>query len=131
MSSWNIALYVYDKFRFGRIRLLIKLSMFDAKFCLMSCQGNKLLKYFKALVTISSYYGSLLALAHNVQICYINPLIDSSTSSLYLLAYSRIDCRAAPLHLKNFSLRLGNCITLLRMRIHSGRLSSKLGCRSW
>jgi len=59
-----------------------------------------LLKYFKLLKTIVSYSGSSVAFEHKSQISLENPLIDSETSYLYLLAYSKIDYKAAPLHLK-------------------------------
>lgn len=82
------------------ISFYIKDAKFSAKNADIYFHIMMLLKYFKLLKTIVSYSGSSVALEHNSQISAENPLIDSETSSLYLLAYNKIDYKAAPLHLK-------------------------------
>lgn len=82
------------------------------------------LKNLRQLKTIVSNSWSYEALAHSGQIYTQKSLIDCSTSSLYLLEKSRMDYRAAPLHLKIDSLVLGNFMTAFRTLIQCPRLSS-------
>jgi hypothetical protein len=77
---------VDEKFKFGSMRLLIKLGILLVKNYFISCHISKLLKYLSALKTMSSYSGSGEAFAQSVQMDWENPFISYYTSSLYLLA---------------------------------------------
>lgn len=81
------------------ISFYINCPKLSTKNCFISCHKMMLLKYLRQLKTMVSYYGSSVAFEHRSQISLENPFIDSSTSSLYLFAYKRIDSKAAPLHL--------------------------------
>lgn len=108
---------------FGMMRLVISASIFSAKKSFISLHSIKLLKNFNELKTILSYSSSWDALEHNCHIYWQNPLIGYSTSSLYLLAYSKIASSAAPLHLNTFSSELTKPIICLRMAIQLPKLS--------
>lgn len=100
------------------IKLLIKASMLFIKNYFISGHRTKLLKYLRQLKTRLSYSESSVAFAHKSQISLQNPLIDSYTSSLYLLAYNNIDYKVAPLHLITYSFELLNFIRWFNIPIH-------------